>query len=326
MTFMRWIVAILMLAAMTLGSATAIAQQPAVKRIALTFDDVPRGAGAFFTPQERGERLIAALRDAGVGQAAFFVTVGNLDTADGADGARRIDAYVAAGHVIANHSFSHSHLTKTTAENYLADIDKAQAWLAARSGYRSWFRFPYLDEGGRDKAKRDAVRTGLLARGLRNAYVTGDGSDWHLESLTIEAKKAGQEMDMRALRKLYLQSQMSGIYYHEALAQRTLGRSVPHVMLLHETDLAALFIGDLVAELRKDGWTIISADEAFADAQLAAAMPDVPYSWGTLTGSMAWEKNIQPPYSPLWMGTDMMTWVFESRIIRKPAQQPATEK
>lgn len=290
------------------------------KRIALTFDDVPRQAGAFFTPDERTQRLIAALREAGVEQAAFFVTTGNLDTPDGAGGEARIAAYVAAGHVIANHSHDHTRLSKTEAAAYLADIDRASAWLADRPGYRAWFRFPYLDEGGRDLARRDALRQGLAARGLRNGYVTADGSDWHLEQLTIDAKRDGKAMDMKALRKLYLRSQMSGIAYHEALARRTLGRLPPQVMLLHETDLAALFIGDLVAELRKDGWTIITAGEAYADSELAAAMPDVPYTSGTLTGMMAWERDIQPPLAPLWMGTEMMSWLFETKVLTKPEE------
>jgi peptidoglycan-N-acetylglucosamine deacetylase len=307
---------IALLWAAVLAIAAPLAAQE--KRIALTFDDAPRGAGAFFTPDERSERLIAALREAGVQQAAFFVSTGNLGTPDGAGGERRLAAYVAAGHVIANHSHAHIHLDRTSAEEYLADLDRAAAWLQGRAGYRPWFRFPFLDEGGRDAAKRDALRSGLAARGLRNGYVTADGSDWHLEALTINAARAGTPMDMKALRKLYLQSQMGGIAYHDALARRTLGRSPPHVMLLHETDLAALFIADLVAELRKDGWTIITADEAYADAELAAAMPDVPHTSGTLTGMMAWERGVQPPFAPLWMGTEMMSWLFETKVLVKP--------
>lgn len=304
-------------AALLVLAAPALAQD---KRIALTFDDVPRGAGAFFMPEERSKRLIAALREAGVEQAAFFVTTSGLDTPDGAGGEARIAAYVAAGHVIANHSHAHVHLDATTAQDYLADLDRAAAWLKGRPGYRPWFRFPFLDEGGRDAAKRDAVRAGLAARGLRNGYVTADGSDWHLEQLTIDAKNAGRAMDMAALRKLYLQSQMGGIAYHDALARRTLGRSPPHVMLLHETDLAALFIADLVAELGKDGWTIITADEAYADAELAAAMPIVPHTSGTLTGMMAWERGVPPPYAPFWMGTEVMSLLFEQRVLVKPEE------
>ena len=301
-------------AAVLLIAAPLAAQD---KRIALTFDDVPRGAGAFFAPDERSARLIAALREAGVAQAAFFVTTENLDFPDGAGGEARIAAYVAAGHVIANHSHSHWHLYETEADDYLADLDRAAAWLQGRPGYRPWFRFPFLDEGGRDIAKRDALRAGLAARGLQNGYVTADGSDWHLEALTVDAKRARRAMDITALRKLYLQSQLGGIAYHDALARRTLGRSPPHVMLLHETDLAALFIADLVAELRKDGWTIITADEAFADAQLAAAMPNVPHTSGTLTGMMAWERGVQPPYAPLWMSTETMSWMFETKVLAK---------
>src|SRR4029450_8869108 len=86
---------------------------PAQKRIALTFDDVPRGPGTFMTTQERTDRLIAALRQAGVSQAAFFVNPGNLEREWGSDGAAHIDAYVAAGHVIANHSYSHGWLRST---------------------------------------------------------------------------------------------------------------------------------------------------------------------------------------------------------------------
>ena len=292
----------------------------AAKRIALTFDDVPRTRGAFFTPEERSAKLIAALRDAKVRQAAFFINPGNLATADGANGDQHIAAYVAAGHVIANHSFSHPHLSEVPAEAYLADIDAATNWLKDRPGYRPWFRFPYLDEGGADKAKRDAVHTGLAARHLRNGYVTADGSDWNLEALTVQATGDGKSLDMKALRRLYLATQMSGVAYYDELARRTLGRSPAHVLLLHETDLAAMFIGDLAAELRRNGWTIITADEAFADP-ISRAMPDVPYAAGTLIGTMAWEKGIEPPVWPILITTSVADFMFEQRVVKKDVPQ-----
>lgn len=291
----------------------------ASKRIALSFDDVPRKAGAFFTQAERSQRLIAALRQAKVSQAVFFVNPGTLESPDGAGGEARIAAYVAAGHLIANHSFSHPHLRQLTATEYLADIDKGEAWLKGRPGYRPWFRFPYLFEGGDDKAKRDDLRAGLAARGLRNGYVTADGNDWHLEQLTIDAAKAGKPMDMRALRRLYLQTHLSAVEYHERMARGTLGRSPAHVLLLHETDIAALFIGDLVTELRREGWTIITADVAYRDP-LGQAFPDVPFTSGTLTGMLTWEKKIDPPLSPLWMGESVITHLFERRVLRETAK------
>ncbi len=266
----------------------------AQKRIALSFDDAPRGAGAFLDPDARAKKLTAALKQAGVKQAVFFVNPGNIGKPGHGDGAANLDRYVKAGHVLANHSWSHPRLGSTDADAYLADLDRAEAWLKARPGYRPWFRFPFLDEGGKDKVKRDAIRAGLKARGLINGYVTAESSDWNIESLTIAARQAGKTIDMKALRDLYAESHVEAAEFYNALAVRTLGRSPAHVMLLHETDIAALFIGDLVRGLKAKGWTIISADEAYADP-LRDAAPDTPHAQGTLIEALAWEKGIPAP-------------------------------
>jgi peptidoglycan-N-acetylglucosamine deacetylase len=292
----------------------------AAKRVALSFDDIPRSPGAFLSQEQRAQKIIDALKKTGVKQAVFFLNPGNLDEPERAGGEGRIDAYVAAGHVIANHSANHPHLSKVTAEEYLADIDAAESWLKGRKGYRPWFRFPYLAEGGRDKEKRDAVRAGLKARGLTNGYVTADGYDWYLEALTIEAKAANKSMDMERLKQLYIATQMNGLEYHDQLARDTTGRSPAHMLLLHETDLAALFLPDLIAEMKKRGWTIITADQAYKDP-IAKVMPDVPFAAGTLIGSMAWQKDIKPAPHPVWMGEEMISLLFKRRVLKETEQQ-----
>lgn len=280
--------------ATALAALVLLAIAPAAtaqKRIALTFDDTPRGVGAFFTMEERSKRLVAALRKARVEQAAFFVNPGRVQTP--ADEAV-VDRYVRAGHIIANHSFSHPHLNQLAVADYLADIDKAEAWLKSRPGRRPWFRYPFLDEGGKDKAKRDAIRAGLAARGLTNGYVTAEGSDWNIEQLTIDANKAGKKIDMAALRDLYVETHVQAADFADALMIKTIGRSPPHVMLLHETDIAALYIADLVEALRADGWEIVTADVAYSDP-LRAAAPDVPSANGSLTELLAWGKGLPAP-------------------------------
>jgi len=304
--------------------AAACTTAPAVeatKRIALTFDDIPRSPGAFFTPDERTARLIAGLRAARVRQAAFFVNPGNLSQPHGAGGERRIAAYVGAGHVLANHSWSHRSLNATPAEDYLADIDRAEAWLRGRPGRRPWFRFPFLHEGGRDKARRDAVRAGLAARGLRNGYVTVDASDWNMEALTVEAVRAGKRIDREALRSLYVETHVEAAEFYDSLARRAIGRSPAHVLLLHETDLAALWIADLVAALRARGWEIVSADEAFEDP-LRSSMPDVPVAQGTIIEAVAWERGISPPRWYERNNTRLATALFYERVLHEPAPAP----
>ena len=145
---------------------------------------------------------------------------GQIGHDDGVGGEQRIEAYVAAGHVIADHSFTHPHLNELSVADYMANVDQAEAWLKGREGRRPWFRYPFLDEGGADKAKVAAVRAALKARGLHNGYATVDGSDWNIEALTADAVKAGKtDRHGRAPRPLCLNHGRRGGFRRPALAQ-----------------------------------------------------------------------------------------------------------
>lgn len=275
----------LLLALFALAAAPARAE----KRIAFSFDDIPRNPGTFMTVEERTTRLIAALRSAGVRQAAFFVNPGNLSQPWGAGGEARIARYVRAGHVVANHSYSHPSLSQVGPEAYLADIDRASQWLRGRPGYRPWFRYPYLDEGtrgGRDISVRDAVRAGLVARGLLNGYVTVDGYDWYLDNLVNQARAAGQRLDMAALRDLYVRILVETAEWQDRIARETLGRQPVQVVLMHETDLEAMFLPDAVRALRARGWRIATMDEAYRDP-IARIAPDTRHLGGGRVTALA---------------------------------------
>lgn len=303
---------------LVLATTAQAAPKPEPKRIALSFDDVPRRAGAFLTPDQRTQGILSGLAAAGV-KAVFFVTTGNLDKPEGQGGEERIMMYSGAGHLIANHSHAHRRLSQVSVEEYLQDIDRASAWLRNRPSYRPWFRFPFLDEGRDDKAKRDSVRAGLAARGLANGYVTVDGADWNMEALTIAGREAGKPMDTKALRELYVETMVGAANFYDGLARRTLGRSPAHVLLLHETDLAALFLPALVDALRKDGWTIITADEAYADP-IARASPDTPSAQGTRIEAMAWQKGLPAPRWYERENLKIANALFAERVLKeKPA-------
>lgn len=267
----------------------AVIPKPTAKRIAITFDDPPRGSGGFMTPVERTRRLIDGMRASGVWQAAFFANPGRISKARGEE--RLLRAYANAGHVLANHTAHHRGLSQVGAARFLADVDAAEAWLRRQPNYRPWLRFPFLDEGGRDKGRRDAVRAGLKARGMRIAPITVDGSDWNMEANVLAAKRAGRPIDMDALRTLYIETHFQSAEWSDRLARRVLGRSPTHVLLLHETDLAALFLPDLIDTLRKAGWDIVTMDQAMADPDLAAE-PDVDFANGSIIQMLAWQRGV----------------------------------
>jgi peptidoglycan/xylan/chitin deacetylase (PgdA/CDA1 family) len=306
---MRWLIAALLL-------IFAAAPAAADKRIALTFDDVPRGRGAFFTPDQRTIRLIAGLHKAGVKQAAFYLVPGQIGHDDGVGGEERIEAYVAAGHVIADHSFTHPHLSDLSVADYMANVDKAEAFLKGREGRRPWFRYPFLDEGQGDKAKVAAVRAALKARGLHNGYATVDGSDWYIEAMTADAVAAGKKIDMNALRDLYVSTMVGAADFADGLARKTWHRQPAQVIVLHETDIAALYIPDLVAALRKDGWRIVTADEAYADP-ISKLAPNVPSANGTLLELAAWEKGIPKPRWYERNDMDLAKRLFDQQVLHE---------
>lgn len=308
------------LALLAASAQPAFAHEGHPKRIALTFDDVPRAPGPWLGEDERTVRLIAALRRAGVKQAAFFLNPGKIEERPGA--VDRIDAYVAAGHVIANHSYSHPKLGSTDTADFIADIDAADVWLRGHDGFRPWLRFPYLDEGGKDFAKRDAIRAALATRSLLNGAVTVESSDWFIESALKQAVADGETIDRDAARDLYVESHVEAARFYDQLAIRVLGRSPAHVMLLHETDIAALWIEDLVAALRADGWEIVTADEAFADPVYRLA-PITPFAQGTLTESLAWEAGIPAPRWYERNDTELAQTLFDQRVLGK--ESPSEE-
>jgi peptidoglycan/xylan/chitin deacetylase (PgdA/CDA1 family) len=255
------------------------------QKIAITFDDAPIRDGQYYTGVQRTDTLIKKLREAGV-TAAFFCTPGNArdETA-----MARLKLYNDAGHIIANHTFSHRRIESLDANGYIEDIKMADSVINGFSNFMRWFRYPFLDEG-KTREARDSVRTGLRDMGYTNGYVTIDNYDWYINSLFMNALKEKQTVNYDKLRELYIQHLIESIKFYDNIGRETLGRSPAHILLLHENDIAALFIDELVKEIRAQGYEIISPVEAYKDP-IAEVIPDVLMNGQGRVSAIAKEKG-----------------------------------
>lgn len=239
----------------------------AAKQIALSFDDAPRPDSACLDAASRRQALLEQLKRHSSVPAIFMVTTKHLEQ----QGRQALQEISAAGQWLGNHSHSHRHPAEMGVTAYLADVATAHQMLASEAAYHPYYRFPFLDEG-RDEATRDGIRQGLQGMGLQHGYVTIDNYDWYMDHLLQRAIQQSQHWDAMQLRDLYVHEMMASINFYDTVAQEYLGRSPRHVLLMHENDLAALFLDALINALHAEGWQLISPELAYQDA-LADELP-----------------------------------------------------
>jgi peptidoglycan/xylan/chitin deacetylase (PgdA/CDA1 family) len=272
---------------------------PRNRELALTFDDCPRSTGPLMTGMDRAKKLVEELKQSGVERVAFFC---NSPTRE-AQGAERIKYFAEHGHFIANHSANHPDLYTTPLAAYEADIHQAEQELQNFPHFRKWFRFPYLHEG-KNPGEVDAVRDYLNKTGYKNGYITIDGNDWYIDGLLQDAIAAGKKFDQTKLCSEYKKIESDQAEFFDNMSVKALGRSVRHVILLHETDLNALCIRELISEFRAHGFKIISPELAYADP-IAEREPlnSVRLDEGRVM-ALAIEKGYPGPFDAKWFDED----------------------
>lgn len=140
------------------------------KTVALTFDDGPH---ARYTDQ-----ILAILRDQGVPSAVFFEVGHNVGNVNG-DGSVKLGRIATvsrrvleAGHVLANHSYTHSVLTKLAPSGQTEEIADTSRLLKEVSGTNvGLFRPPY-------GARNDAVLAAVEKGGMKSIMWNIDSRDW----------------------------------------------------------------------------------------------------------------------------------------------------
>jgi peptidoglycan/xylan/chitin deacetylase (PgdA/CDA1 family) len=240
------------------GLASA-ATQPA---LAITMDDVNWKAIPEPYAKAACDRILDALHTHGT-HAALFAVGQNVDNDQGR---AILDAWNRGGHILGNHTWTHRSYGNraTETEWFEQDILKNEALLKSWPNYRKLFRFPVLKEGATAE-RRDIMRRFLADHGYRNGCVTIDASDWYYSARLQQRLAADPAFDAQRYREPYLAHLLDRAKYYDGLSMKVLGRSIPHTILVHYNLINTLFLSDALAMFQKNGWGLISAEEAFAD-------------------------------------------------------------
>jgi peptidoglycan/xylan/chitin deacetylase (PgdA/CDA1 family) len=268
------------------GGVPALALKPATQ-FSITMDDFHWRNAVKQTAEERNQSILDTLNKNSI-KAAAFVVGRNIEDQQGKD---LITAWDKAGHLIANHTYSHRNFNapEATVKGYSDDILRAEALLKEFPRFRKYLRFPMLKEGD-TPAKRDGMRTFMTQNGYRNGHVSIDNSDWAIDQRLTARLKKEPNADLKPYRDFYLEHMWARAEYYDSLARRVAGRPVKHTILTHFNLLNGLFLNDVIEMFKGKGWQPIDAEDAFTDS-VFLAQPKVVPAGESIIWSLAKEKG-----------------------------------
>ena len=130
-----------------------------------------------------------------------------------------------------------------------------------------------------------------------------------------KAIKNNGDIDFDKMRDFYVQVLIESIEFYDQLAIKHLDRSPKHVLLLHEMDISALFIGDLIDELRCKDWKIITVEQAYTDDIAQYQSPNLfPYNPGRI-GEIAKDKGQKKGLWHLSCDEKYLTQRFNKEVL-----------
>jgi peptidoglycan-N-acetylglucosamine deacetylase len=264
-------------------------------QVSITMDDFDLFGDTDAEKEANSREILAALGSHSNLKAAAFICGRRVDSETGK---RILQAWNNAGHLIANHTYSHWHYHRRGVEEFEADILRCEELIKSYPRFTKLFRFPMLKEGDTVE-RRDKLRAFLKERGYKMGYVTIDASDWYVDQRLRERLKRDPKADLSGYRQFYLDHVWERAVYYDDLSRRTLGRSVKHTLLIHHNLLNKFFLGDLLTMFGRKGWELIDAAEAFTDPVFAAEPKILPAGesilWALAKESGKFDRDLRYP-------------------------------
>jgi peptidoglycan/xylan/chitin deacetylase (PgdA/CDA1 family) len=246
------------------------------KAVAITIDDLPYAAG---NPRHKidtndakqaaaiNREILTALARHQV-PAIGFVNQQIVEQLGMKAGAEILKQWTTGKFELGNHFYSHPDLNQLSiaqAENEIVQGETTLVPLMKQAGKQPQFvRFPF-NHTGDTKEKHDAIAAFLAGRGYRLAACTIDNSDWEFNRAYVAMLARHDTAAATKLRADYLAYTSAEIDYYAALNRQVLGYEPPEIMLLHDNQLNADTLNDVLAVFEQKQYRFVSLAEATAD-------------------------------------------------------------
>ena len=295
------------------------------RTVAITVDDLPYAHGTFVYDDVSAEasaalhvndNLLDTFRAHHVPVTGFVIQqqVEYL----GPVGTQILRKWVSSGFDLGNHTYSHPDIAALSTEQFEKEILKGESGiepLLREEGKRpEFFRFP-MNKTGETESKHSAIARFLSERRYRVAACTIDNSDYIFNASYLKMLANHDSAKAQRLRQDYLAYTSIEIDYYAALNKQVLGYEPPEVLVLHDNELNADVIGQVIASFERKRYELVSLETAQSDP--AYRIPD------TYIG----------PYGPMWgyrwakvrdirvngrLEPDPPQWVVDYERVRHP--------
>ncbi len=229
---------------------------------------------------------LKTLRNAQLPRTHAFITGCVMET-------RKSTPWAKAGQAIGNHTFSHLALSKVTAPEYIADLDRLDPVLAARlkKGDLRYFRYPYLDMGDTEE-KYSAVAAHLKEKKYVVAPASIPIGDHRWAVAYERCLNAGNKAGAKAVRQQFVEAALRGLKAAEAHSQKLYSRVIPLILLLHLNSLENDSLAELLQAYKNSGVRFTTLEAALEDAAYAEHPGFARYDSGFFLNQVAQKKGI----------------------------------
>jgi peptidoglycan/xylan/chitin deacetylase (PgdA/CDA1 family) len=220
-----------------------------------------------------------------------------------------LSQWLQPGFDLGNHLYSHADVNDLSVEQIEEEITRGEATIALLlkgiSRKPEFLRFPF-NHTGDSKEKHDAVAAFLSARGYRTAPCTIDNSDYLFNATYVLALARHDAEAAARVRADYIAYTETEIDWYTKVNKQVFGYEPPHIMLLHDNQLNADTIDEVISLFSRRGYTFVTLAEAMKDPAYAVAETDIS-AYGPMWG-YRWARELHvtvngrdEPDPPAWI-------------------------